>query len=115
MSMYVQYMDRYDPMTDVNSNWIDRKHLSASERYKQIQLETLNRDVPKPKSEDKIEFTGPVSDYHLESAAPTDVTQQALNDSREEYLLDERRLSEMSVLFRTYFRGGIGINFDSLA
>jgi len=115
MSLHIHHEDRFDPMTEINSSWLDRKQLTASQRYFQIQQETLDRNVRKPKFVDKIDFRGPREDYRVETAVPSDITQQALEDSRKEYLRDERRLSEMSVLFRTYFRGGIGINFDSLA
>lgn len=115
MSMHIHHVDRFDPMTEINSSWLDRKQLTASQRYFQIQQETLNREVQKPKFEDKIEFRGQKDDYRAETALPSDITQQALDDSRKEYLQDERKLAETSVLFRTYFRGGIGINFDSLA
>lgn len=64
---------------------------------------------------DKLEQTGPISDYEPERASPTTEAGHILRESREEHLRDNRGLAEESVLFRTFYKGGIGMNFDQKA
>ena len=115
MTMYIHHEDRFDPMTEVGKPWMERNRLQASENYRRIQQETKLPEYKDLNPEDKIEFTRAPRYYEVESATLTNPTQEALNESRMEYLKDERRLAEMSVLFRTYFRGGIGMNLDQIA
>ena len=115
MTMYIQHEDRFDPMTEVAKPWMEKNRLHASQNYRRIQQETKPAEYNALNPEDKIEFTRPSRDYRVEGAILPDPTQEALNERKREYLKDERRMAEMSVLFRTYFRGGIGMNLDQIA
>jgi len=115
MAMFIQHIDRYDPLTDTERPWVDRSGFYASENYRRIQEETKLPIIEKPNPEDKVEFNGPVENYRPEQIAFPDATKEALEQMRREYLMDERRLAEMSVVFRGYYRDGIGIHLDQTA
>ena len=107
-------------------NWIDVNYKRREEIYPEppaLQALERQRDMfqdsseslKRVKSEDKIEQRGAVSEYQPERAVFTEATQEAAQRTAEEFFRDERELAKQSILFRDYFKGGIGISLDVLA
>ncbi len=115
MGMYIHHIDRFDPLTEAGTDWIDRRRLNAVERYKQVQRETKVSDVNRPAPEDKIEFIKPQEAYRPEQATLSTPLQETIEEARRESSQQEKVLSRDLVMFRTHYKGGIGINFDVLA
>jgi len=113
--MYIEHIDRFDPITDTEKTWIDRSGNFASDNYQRIQAETKTVQNQKPNPEDKIEFNGPVENYRSEQLTMPDAAKEALEQSKREYLMDEKRLAEMSVVYRGHYRDGLGMQLDQTA
>jgi hypothetical protein len=68
-----------------------------------------------PRFEDKLEQTAPISEYETEKATPSSTAREVIETAREEYIQDERRRAQEAVGYRSYYKGGIGLNFDQRA
>ena len=114
MAMYIEHVDRFDPITEAEKPWVDRSGNFASDNYRRIQAETKAVQNQKLNPEDKIEFNGPVEKYRSEQLTMPDATKEALEQSKREYLMDDKRQVEMSVVYKGYYRDGVGIHLDQI-
>jgi hypothetical protein len=115
MILSIKPIDRYDPLTEADSNWLDKSAIFQSDRFQKIFGAKPAPEKQRPNPEDKLEHTEPISSYRPERALPNGENARTLREAREEYLQDERRQVEMSPLLRAYFRGGaLGAQFDQM-
>lgn len=98
-------------------NWIDNRDFYVNSKAASLSSDNISAafKLTDPKSEDKMEQLGRLADYQVENAIPNFLENQMLKETREEYLRDDRQMSKESVVFRTFYKGGIGINFDTKA
>ena len=103
--------------SSTSRNWIDNRDFYASAKAASNgsgSISTAFR-LTDPKSEDKMEQLGRLADYQVENAVPNTLENQMLKDAREEYIRDDRQMSKESVVFQAFYKGGIGVNFDTKA
>ena len=101
--------------TDSNRNWVDNRDFYDRGHARKAEDDPSSAvfKLKNPKAEDKMEQIGRLADYQVNDAVPNSLENRTIQDAKEEYLRDERQMAKESVTFLSYYKGGIGINFDS--
>ncbi|MBL7191237.1 hypothetical protein ISS30_06035 [bacterium] len=107
-------VNAYEPRMEIKREWLDRRLTAQEHEDTRKKADPPPREPPPP-PEDRFQQVGPKSDTQPERTNLNDTTQRTADESREEYLRDERQMAEQSVVFRTYYKGGVGMNFDEKA
>ena len=99
------------PRTVKERYWVDYRKIEQDKLQARREVEPPP-EKPPPEPQDRLRQVGPKSDTYPEKAAPSNESEKAAVEAREEYLRDEREMAEQSVVYRAYYRGGIGQNLD---